>query len=198
VWIDVATLRTLPVRQRAAGMAEVVKAAAIRDAAFFDQLEHLGERLLGDDPAVLVPVIERAVAIKAEVVSADEREAGLRMLLNFGHTVGHAIETLSGYRKVLHGEAVSIGMVHAARLSEAVSLAPAGTAGRLAALLGRLGLPIEAPAFPRSAQLRALRVDKKRQDARIQYVVLRAIGQAETVPLLPEEIVRPSLRGRTR
>ncbi len=196
VWIDVTTLRTLSRRQRAAGMAEVVKAAAIRDAEFFETLESLGERLLGDDPAILVPVIERAVAIKAGVVAADEREAGLRMLLNFGHTVGHAIETLSGYRRILHGEAVSLGMVHAARLSEALTLAPAGTAARLATLLGRLGLPIEGQPFARSAQLRALRVDKKRQDARIHYVVLRAIGHAETVPLLPEEIVPARRRVR--
>jgi 3-dehydroquinate synthase len=188
VWVDVATLRSLPVRQRAAGMAEVVKAAALWDAAFFTELETCGERLLGTDPEVLVPVLERACAIKAEVVAQDERETGLRMLLNLGHTLGHAIEALTRYRGILHGEAVAIGMVYAARRSEALGLAPLGTATRLEALLSRLGLPSELPDFPRRAYLAALRVDKKRQDARIRYVVLREIGRAETVPLTPAEI----------
>jgi len=188
VWIDVATLRSLPVRQRAAGMAEVVKAAALWDADYFATLEGLGGTLLGDDPAVLVPVLERACAIKAEIVSRDERESDLRMLLNLGHTLGHAIEALTRYRGILHGEAISIGMVYAARRSEALDLAPSGTAARLEALLGRLGLPRELPDFPRRAYLEALRVDKKRQDTRIRYVVLREIGRAETVPLTPAEI----------
>jgi 3-dehydroquinate synthase len=110
------------------------------------------------------------------------------MLLNLGHTLGHAIEALTRYRGILHGEAVAIGMVYAARRSEALGLAPLGTATRLEALLSRLGLPSELPDFPRRAYLAALRVDKKRQDARIRYVVLREIGRAETVPLTPAEI----------
>jgi len=200
VWIDVATLRTLPVRQRAAGMAEVVKAAALWDAELFASLEAQAEGLLGEDPALLVPVLERACAIKAEIVSRDERESDLRMLLNLGHTVGHAIEALTRYRGILHGEAIAIGMVYAARRSEELALAPAGTAARLEALLGRLGLPRELPDFPRRAYLEALRVDKKRQDARIRYVVLREIGRAETMPLTPAEIypARPRSGRRAR
>lgn len=200
VWVDAATLRSLPVRQRAAGMAEVVKAAALWDATFFAELEAQGEALLGDDPAILLPVLARACAIKAEIVARDERESDLRMLLNLGHTLGHAIEALTHYRGVLHGEAVSIGMVYAARRSEALGLAPAGTALRLEQLLARLGLPRELPDFPRRAYLEALRVDKKRQDARIRYVVLREIGRAETVPLSPAEILpgRPRERSRAR
>ena len=197
VWIDVATLRSLPVRARAAGLAEVVKAAAIRDAGFFADLERDAERLLALDDAALLPALERACAIKAEVVSRDEREQGLRMLLNFGHTLAHAVEALMGYRRVLHGEAVSMGMVFAARRSEQLGCAPAGTAARLCALLARLGLPTELPARPRSAYLRALKVDKKRRDARIHYIVLRGIGRAEAVPLTAAEIL-PGPPGRPR
>jgi 3-dehydroquinate synthase len=191
VWIDVATLGSLPRRERAAGLAEVVKAAAIRDAAFFTRLESAGERLLEADPELMLPVIERACEIKAEVVSRDEREAGLRMILNFGHTLAHAVETLSRYRGILHGEAVAIGMVFAARRSEALGLAPLGTAARLEALLRRLELPTEPPRFPRRAYLSALAVDKKRMDARIRFVALRGIGRVECVPLSPAEILPP-------
>jgi 3-dehydroquinate synthase len=119
------------------------------------------------------------------------------MLLNFGHTLAHAIETLMGYRRVLHGEAVSQGMVFAARRSEQLGCAPAGTARRLTALLERLGLPTELPDRPRSAYLRALKVDKKRRDARIHYIVLRGIGRAEVVPLTAAEILPPAA-GRAR
>jgi 3-dehydroquinate synthase len=197
VWIDVATLASLPVRARAAGLAEVVKAAAIRDAGFFADLERDAERLLALDEAALLPALERACAIKAKVVSEDEREQGLRMLLNFGHTLAHAVEALTGYRRILHGEAVSMGMAFAARRSEQLGCAPAGTAARLCALLERLGLPIELPALPRSAYLRALKVDKKRRDARIHYIVLRGIGRAESVPLTAAEIL-PGSPGAAR
>ena len=196
VWIDVATLRSLPRRQRAAGLAEVVKAGAIWDEALFAELERRGERLLDAEPGQLLPVLERACAIKAEVVSRDERESGLRMLLNFGHTVGHALEALARYRGILHGEAVAIGMVFAARRSEALGLAPAGTAERIERLLGRLDLPTRLPERPRSAYLAALRVDKKRRDSHIRFVALRGIGRAETVPLTPAEILPAAPRGR--
>lgn len=198
VWIDVDVLRSLPVRERSAGLAEVVKKAAIWDAAFFERLERSAEGALALEPGALLPAIERACQIKAEVVARDERESGVRMLLNFGHTLGHAIEALAHYRGVLHGEAVAIGMAFAAGRSEELGLAPPGTRERLAALLGRLGLPLEIPPHPRSAYLRALRVDKKRQESRIRFVALRGIGRAETVPLLPEEIYPPARAARSR
>ena len=194
VWADVATLRTLPRRQRAAGLAEVVKAGAIWDGPFFERLEAWGPRLLEVDPEVLLPVLERACAIKAEVVGRDERESGLRMLLNFGHTLAHASEALKGYRGLLHGEAVAVGMVFAARRSEDLGLAPAGTAERLEALLAALGLPTRPSDFPRRAYLGALTVDKKRRDAHIHFVVLRGIGRAETLPLPAAEILPPARR----
>jgi 3-dehydroquinate synthase len=190
VWIDTATLRSLPVRDRAAGMAEVVKAGAIWDERYFARLEKVAEQVMELDPRALVPVIERACRIKAEVVRRDEREeSGLRALLNFGHTLGHAIEKQMGYRRILHGEAVSIGMVHAARRSEALGLAPEGTAPRLEALLTRLGLPTEIPRYDRRAHIAAMKVDKKKEGRKIHYVVLRRIGRAETVDLSPAEIL---------
>src|SRR5262249_34912828 len=150
VAIDVETLRTLPLRQRAAGFAEVVKKAAIFDAQLFEALERDAEALLALEEAALVPALARAVEIKAEVVRRDERESDLRMLLNFGHTLAHAIEALAGYRGLLHGEAVAIGMVYAAQRSEALGHAPLGTAARLAQLCPRLGLPTPPPAFTRT------------------------------------------------
>lgn len=194
VWIDAATLRSLPARDRAAGFAEVIKTAAIWDEEFFARLERDAEEILKLAPTRLVPVLERTCAIKAEVVSRDERESGLRMLLNFGHTLAHAIETLTRYRKVLHGEAVAMGMVYAAERSESLGLAPAGTAERLRALIERAGLPTELPPFPRRAYLSALRVDKKRRDQQIRYIALRGIGRAEVVSLTPE-VIFPA-RGR--
>jgi 3-dehydroquinate synthase len=188
VWIDSATLSTLPGRQLAAGMAEVVKHAAILDEKLFRRLERDVPRLMDLDPTVLVPVLQRNCAIKAEVVARDEREAGPRMLLNFGHTLGHAAEALKGFRGILHGEAVSMGMAFAAHRSEELGLAPSGTAERLVDLLARVGLPTALPDFPRSAYLRALSVDKKKRAAHIHFVVLRRIGKAETRPLRPAEI----------
>lgn len=199
VWIDAETLETLSPRERAAGMAEIVKAAAILDADLFARLEQDVEHALALDTAALLPVLERACAIKAAVVAKDEREAGLRMLLNFGHTVGHAIEALQRYRGVLHGEAVAVGMAWAARRSEEIGFAPAGTAERLRDLLARCALPVTLPPFSRSAYLAAVRVDKKRKGARIRYVVLRGIGKADTVPLTPAQILPAgSFRGANR
>lgn len=190
VQVDAALLRSLPRRVLAAGMAEVVKHGAIRDAALFERLEAEIEGLLElRDPELALQVLEQAVRVKTVVVGLDEREQGVRVQLNFGHTLGHAVEALKRYRGVLHGEAVAIGMVFAARRSEALEAAPEGTAARLEALLARAGLPTELPDFPRRAYLSALRVDKKRRDARIRFVVLRRIGEAGTLPLLPEEIL---------
>jgi 3-dehydroquinate synthase len=192
VWIDVATLRSLPERELTAGMAELIKHAAIRDEGLFEELEGHLERVMGLEPEFLVPVLERSCAIKAEIVSQDEREAGLRMILNFGHSMGHAVEALKRFRGILHGEAVAIGMAYAAARSEDLGLSPVGTRERLVALLQRAGLPTELPAFPRRAYLQALSVDKKKRAAHIRFVVLRGIGRAETVPLLPREIMPPA------
>jgi 3-dehydroquinate synthase len=197
VWIDIETLRSLPKRQRACGFAEAFKKAAIWDARFFARFERDAERLMELDSARLIPVIQGACRIKAEIVRRDEREGGLRMLLNFGHTLAHAVETLTGYEKLLHGEAVAMGMVAAARRSEALGFSPPGTAERIESLAARFGLPTELPPFPRSAYISALRVDKKMRDSRIQYVVLRGIGRAETVRLTPAAVAPPASGRRT-
>jgi 3-dehydroquinate synthetase len=191
VWADVDVLRTLPPRQRANGMIEAIKHGAILDRRLFERFERDLEAALELDPAVLVPLLTRSVAIKADVVRRDEREKGVRTLLNFGHTLGHAVEKLLGYGRILHGEAVGRGMVFASRRSESLQIAPAGTAERIEAIVARLGMEIELPGFPRRAYLSALRVDKKRTEAHIRFVVLRRIGAADTVSLTPSEVYPP-------
>jgi 3-dehydroquinate synthase len=189
VFIDVATLASLPRRQRAAGAAELIKAAAIWDAELFEWLESRIEAFLDLEPKVVIPALERACAIKAEVVERDEREGGLRRLLNFGHTLAHAIEAHAGYRDMLHGEAVAIGMVFAADRSEALGFAPVGTRERLEALLERAGLPTRAPNRPRRAYLSAISVDKKKEGGKIHFVVSKGIGSAGTALLGPRDII---------
>jgi len=196
VWIDGETLTTLPRAQLNAGMAEVVKHAAIADEKLFSRLESRLDGLLALEPGLLVPVLQRNCAIKADVVVRDERESGVRMQLNFGHTLGHAVEALKRYRGVLHGEGVAMGMVFAARRSEELGLAVPGSADRIVDLLGRIGLPTELPGFTRKAYLGALAVDKKKRASHIHFVVLRRIGKAETRPLTPAEILPAKGKGR--
>ena len=176
---DVATLDTLPDRELRAGLAEVIKYGLIRDRAFFEWLEGRIEALLAREPGALAEAVERSCRNKAEVVAADEREAGQRALLNLGHTFGHAIETGLGYGTWLHGEAVAAGMCLAARLSERMGwLAPEARA-RIEALVARAGLPTAPPPELEPARLRELMaVDKKVQRGRLRLVLLRAIGQA--------------------
>jgi 3-dehydroquinate synthase len=191
VWVDPDVLATLSPRERRAGLAEVVKVAAIWDADFFKWLEDNVEAMLRLERAALSHAVARACGIKAEVVGLDERDAGLRALLNFGHTLGHAVEVVNGYRHVRHGEAVALGMVFAARLSERRGLAPAGTAERLEALVRRVGLATEITDLnaQRAAYLRAIAVDKKGADGAIGFVALREIGRAELARLTPDEIL---------
>jgi 3-dehydroquinate synthase len=191
VWIDPDVLKTLPPRERRSGMAEIVKVAAIWDAEFFAWLEGQIEAVMRLEPDALTEAVARACSIKAEIVGLDEREAGLRALLNFGHTVGHAIENAAGYRRYRHGEAVTMGMVFAARLSEKRGICPPGCAARLEVLIKRAGLPAQPPDWSqdRNAYLRAISVDKKIRAEKVGFVVLRDIGSAEVLPLTPEEIL---------
>ncbi|MGD2081107.1 MAG: 3-dehydroquinate synthase, partial [Nitrospirota bacterium] len=146
VWIDVDTLGTLPRRELLAGAAEVIKYGVIWDAGFFDFLSESRERLLSLEAGTLTRVITRSCEIKAEVVSRDEREAGLRSVLNYGHTIGHAIEAVAGYGSLLHGEALAIGMKAEAGLAESLGILPAKDSGRIGALIEAYGLPAELPA----------------------------------------------------
>ena len=184
VLADTATLGTLPSREYAAGLAEVVKYGVIEDAAFFEFLEQHSDDLLAKDGAVLSQVILRCCAIKADVVSADERESGRRAILNYGHTFGHGIEKLCGYGQWLHGEAVAIGMVMAARLSVAVAELDESVLMRLTALLRRLGLPTALDQASRKvatieAMMDVMGLDKKVVDGRLRFIVASQLGQVQ-------------------
>jgi 3-dehydroquinate synthase len=196
VFADTATLATLPSRELRAGLAEVVKAAAIADAGFFAWLEANAEDLIAGDEALLEHAIATSIAFKAGVVARDETERGERMLLNFGHTFGHAIETAQGYGGLLHGEAVAVGMLLAAALASALGRAPAADAQRLRGLLARLGLPTELPAGLEPAALLAhMRLDKKALSGTPRLVLWRGVGHAEVVADVPEQALLRVLAG---
>ena len=179
VFIDSATLDTLAAREFGAGLAEVVKYGAIHDAPFFDWLEAEVDAISARDPQALDHLIARSVANKAEIVAQDERESGIRALLNFGHSFGHALEADTAYTRFLHGEAVAIGMVVAAGLSEGRGLCPDGTSRRLAQLLLRFGLPVQIPAdIPVEGLARVLELDKKALASGLRLILLEAIGSA--------------------
>jgi 3-dehydroquinate synthase len=179
VMIDSGTLETLPEREYRAGLAEVVKYGAIRDRSFFDWLENNAAAISQREIGALDDLIHRSVSNKAEVVAADEKEAGVRALLNFGHSFGHALEAETDYSEFLHGEAVSIGMVIAAKLSESRGLCDAGAADRISSLLEQFELPVSLP--PNTLMdglLEALSLDKKAIASGLRLVLLRSIGNA--------------------
>ena len=179
VIIDSATLASLPEREFNAGLAEVVKYGAINDAGFFAWLEENAAAIKQRHEDALHHLILESVKNKSEIVSQDEKEAGIRTLLNFGHSFGHALEAESNYSRFLHGEAVSIGMVTAARLSEIRGLCLTGTAKRLATLLSILGLPVKQPADIKINGLtQALALDKKALASGLRLVLLQAMGHA--------------------
>jgi len=175
---DPELLGTLPPRHLRSGLAEVVKYAVIASPGLFRRLERSGRLLRAGDARALEPVVAACSAIKARVVSRDEREGGLREILNFGHTIGHAVETAGGFRRVLHGEGVAIGMACAARMSARLGLCHPSVPLRIAGLLRELGLPVECPPGLRRAILvRALAVDKKRRRGKLRFVLTRRIGK---------------------
>jgi 3-dehydroquinate synthase len=194
VLADTDTLATLPAREFASGLAEIIKYGLIRDSAYFGWIESNISALLRRDAAALESAIETACRIKAGVVAADEREGGLRAILNFGHTFGHAIETALNYRDWLHGEAVAAGMMMATDLSQRLGLLPAGAMSRIDSLLSRAGLPVMAPAGVSASQLRKLMsVDKKARAGRLRLVLLRAIGEAVVSDRFREEDLLASI-----
>jgi 3-dehydroquinate synthase len=174
VLIDTDTLGTLPERELKAGLAEVIKYGAICDAGFFTWLETNMTALLGKDPDALAYAIQRSCQLKADVVSEDEREAGRRAILNFGHTFGHAIEHCLGYGEWLHGEAVAAGMLMAAELSDV----PAQDQERLRGLIAAAGLPTRPPEISAGQWLDAMGMDKKVQQEELRFVLLRSLGDA--------------------
>jgi len=185
---DLDTLRTLPQRELIAGLAEVIKYGPIADAEFLGWIETNLDALLARDTSALAHAIRRSCEIKAWVVGQDEREGGLRAILNFGHTFGHAIEAGLGYGAWLHGEAVGCGMLMATELSARLGLVPAATVERMRRLLERSGLPLVAPALGAARYLELMGHDKKAEAGQIRFVVLEAIGRA-AVRAAPDETV---------
>lgn len=191
VLADVECLRTLPRREYVAGLAEVVKTGAILDAELFSLLEAELPSILRQERDLLVRVVRRCCQLKALVVSEDETESGYRAILNFGHTLGHAIESLTDYTTFLHGEAVAIGMVAAARISQRLGFCDETTVRRLTMLVDRCGLPTEVPGdLGRDALALAMRTDKKALGGTIKFVCLEGIGTTRFEQLGCEDIVR--------
>lgn len=195
VFADIGTLHSLPERELRAGLAEVVKYGAIADAPFLDWLQGHSRALLAREHAVLVEAIARSCQHKASIVEQDPFEHGVRALLNFGHTFGHAIEAEQGYAglgndALNHGEAVAVGMVLAARLSAGLGMAAATDTRRLQSLLEEFGLPVRIPAgLDPSQLLERMRLDKKAQASGLRFVLWEAPGVARVVTNVPEEAV---------
>ncbi len=190
---DLDTLKTLPERELSAGLAEIIKYGPIADMELLDWLEVNMDALRARDPSALAHAVRRSCEIKASVVGQDEREAGLRAILNFGHTFGHAIEAGMGYGAWLHGEAVGCGMVMAATLSERLGLIDHALVQRLKALIARAGLPVAGPQLDgqdnAGRYLELMRVDKKAEAGEIRFVVIEAPGRAG-VRGAPDALVR--------
>ncbi len=178
VLADSETLDTLPDRELSAGLAEIIKYGLIRDPSFFDWLEQKMPRLLARDPVILNEAIRRSCENKAEIVAADEKERGVRALLNLGHTFGHAIENEMGYGVWLHGEAVAAGTVMAAELSRRMKLINEADVTRIRRVLLQAGLPVNAPKFEPEKYIQLMMMDKKVESGKMRFIVLNRIGEA--------------------
>jgi 3-dehydroquinate synthase len=189
---DTATLNTLPARELSSGLSEVIKHGAIIDAPFFDWIEANIGKLVAKDAEALAYAIRRSCEIKADVVRQDEREGGLRAILNFGHTFGHAIEAGMGYGVWLHGEAVGCGMVMAADLSHRLGFIDAQTRDRIAAVVKAAGLPIVAPDLGTERWLELMEVDKKNEGGQIKFILLKPLGTSVIMPV-PQEMLLQTL-----
>jgi 3-dehydroquinate synthase len=202
VWIDTDSLESLPDRELRCGLAEVVKYGVILDGAFFAELETRAGRILERDDGALRRIVARSCRLKADVVARDEREeTGLRAVLNFGHTIGHAIESVAGYAgDFRHGEAVAVGMVAECRLAQRLGWIGPDILARLVGLLERFGLPTSAPGLDPDALFDAMGRDKKNRGGRIRFVLPREIGHVELTDIADEadirEILSAVVRGR--
>jgi len=195
VLADLNTLLSLPKRELAAGIAEVVKYGLILDAAFFAWLEAHMDQLLALDLDALAYAVRRSCELKAQIVATDERESGARALLNLGHTFGHAIEVGLSYGTWLHGEAVSAGMVMAAQLSCRIGMLNDADVSRIATLLKRAGLPVRAPALGIDRYLDLMGMDKKMEGGKLRLILLRRIGQGFVTADFPYGELRQVLHG---
>ena len=195
---DISVLATLPRREMSAGLAEVIKYGPIHDMEFLTWLEHSMDALLAGDSDALAYAVRRSCEIKAWVVGQDEKEAGLRAILNFGHTFGHAIEAGMGYGAWLHGEGVAAGMVMAAHLSQRLGLVDSAFVARLTALIARAGLPVKGPVLDHldnaGRYLELMRVDKKAEGGEVRFVLIDGPGHA-VVRSAPDALVREVIDG---
>jgi 3-dehydroquinate synthase len=199
VFIDIDTLSSLPAREFSAGLAEVIKHGALADVDYFAEIERNMELLVSLDPAAVTSIIKGSCQIKAETVAADEKEAGRRALLNFGHTFGHAIETTMGYGAWLHGEAVGAGMVMATDLSCRLGRCTRDEAIRVKRLIEKAGLPVAPPAeLSSSLMIQAMSKDKKVDDSGLRFVLLAGgIGKSELVSDVPQSVLMETLEAGT-
>ena len=193
VFIDLAMLNSLPKREIYTGLAEIIKYGIIYDKEFFTYLDQHVEEILALDKTVMKHVIARACEIKAEVVSQDEKEAGLRIILNFGHTIAHAIESETGYKLYNHGEAVAIGMHGAAKLSLYLGLITAETVEKIITLIEKFKLPLKAKNCSAQGLYKILYRDKKVVNGMVQWVLVESIGKVKVEKNVPDEIVRKVL-----
>ncbi len=189
VLIDVATLATLDQRQFRAGLAEVIKYGVAIDRSFFEFVEKNRVAILAMEPDILIEVIHRCCQLKAKVVEFDEKEAGVRAILNYGHTLGHAFESVSDYCGLVHGEAVAIGMVLAAKVSAAKGLCSQDDISRITTLITQCGLSVEIPHFDRQLLLSAIAADKKSKGGSITFICNHGIGMYAMSRHTPEELL---------
>jgi 3-dehydroquinate synthase len=194
VWIDTATLETLPPREYRSGLAEVVKYGVILDAAFFTEVEERASALIARDPQAVRHIVARCCELKAGVVERDEREeTGLRAVLNYGHTFAHAFETAAGYGRWLHGEAVAAGMICASRLAERRGLIDSDLTKRQVKLLEAFALPTAPEPWPLDALIQTMRSDKKSVDGQLRFILPRRLGEVALFDDVPEADVRQVL-----
>jgi shikimate kinase/3-dehydroquinate synthase len=196
VLCDIARLASEPERGFRSALAEVVKTALLGDPALFELLEQQAPAVLSRQPEVVLQIVRRCVAVKASVVSRDERESGLRAALNLGHTLGHALEAHGGYGRLTHGEAVSLGLVAALRIGERLGVTPSELATRAVALLERLGLPTDPQAHGLAQAAKLVSYDKKRAGAELKFVLVSALGQVvfRSIPLADVQTYAEQLR----
>lgn len=188
VFIHTDFLKSLPRREFLCGLAEVIKYGVIADAKFFDFLEHNREKILRLDEKSLLHIILRSCAIKANVVRRDEKESSLRAILNYGHTLGHAVEALTGFDRIKHGEAVAMGMAFAARLAVHLGRLHAKSLARIENLIRDYGLPTAWPELSQKKYLAAMMKDKKAGQKNIKFILPQKIGKVDIVPLTLKEI----------
>jgi 3-dehydroquinate synthase len=193
VFCDPAVLRTLPPREYVSGLGEVVKYGVIRDAALFDYIGANIQGIRDRDPQVLDEIVYRCVAIKADVVTKDEKESGERAILNYGHTIGHALEAAGGYKLLQHGEAVSIGMEAEAILSMELGIAPLELLAAQNKLLKLCGLPTRVKKLPEKKVLAALKLDKKNVSGKTRFVLPESIGKVRWGVEVPPDLIAAAL-----